>query len=146
MSESPASHSSALYGNGATTPSAQYTNGQGSVPAESAVRKKLNGYVGFANLPNQVHRKSVRTGFQFTVMVVGKSASCFYPRLRVATRSPSVHVTMLNTCFIAQASRAWESQRWSTLCSTQHCTPPRSTFTPVLSAPRQLPLRALAQV
>ena len=35
------------------------------------IRKKLNGYVGFANLPNQVHRKSVRKGFQFTAMVVG---------------------------------------------------------------------------
>jgi septin 7 len=39
----------------------------------SVVRKKLMGYVGFANLPNQVHRKSVRKGFQFTVMVVGES-------------------------------------------------------------------------
>jgi hypothetical protein len=28
-------------------------------------------FVGFANLPNQVHRKSVRKGFQFTCMVVG---------------------------------------------------------------------------
>lgn len=37
----------------------------------SVVRKKLMGYVGFANLPNQVHRKSVRKGFQFTAMVVG---------------------------------------------------------------------------
>ncbi|KAI9461828.1 Septin-domain-containing protein [Boletus coccyginus] len=37
------------------------------------IRKKLMGYVGFANLPNQVHRKSVRKGFQFTAMVVGES-------------------------------------------------------------------------
>ncbi|KAG8900499.1 Cell division control protein 3 [Tulasnella sp. 417] len=37
------------------------------------VRKKLMGYVGFANLPNQVHRKSIRKGFQFTCMVVGES-------------------------------------------------------------------------
>ncbi|THH33518.1 hypothetical protein EUX98_g661 [Antrodiella citrinella] len=37
------------------------------------IRKKLMGYVGFANLPNQVHRKSVRKGFQFTTMVVGES-------------------------------------------------------------------------
>ena len=29
-------------------------------------------YVGFANLPNQVHRKSVKKGFEFTLMVVGK--------------------------------------------------------------------------
>ena len=28
--------------------------------------------IGIANLPNQVHRKSVRKGFQFTAMVVGK--------------------------------------------------------------------------
>ncbi|KAI8582755.1 hypothetical protein K450DRAFT_226763 [Umbelopsis ramanniana AG] len=39
----------------------------------SIVRKKLQGYVGFANLPNQVHRKSVKKGFQFTCMVVGES-------------------------------------------------------------------------
>ena len=39
--------------------------------ASSIIRKKLMGYVGFANLPNQVHRKSVRKGFQFTAMVVG---------------------------------------------------------------------------
>ncbi|CAG7716019.1 unnamed protein product, partial [Allacma fusca] len=30
-------------------------------------------YVGFANLPNQVHRKSVKKGFEFTLMVVGDS-------------------------------------------------------------------------
>ena len=30
------------------------------------------GYVGFANLPNQVHRKSVKRGFEFTLMVVGE--------------------------------------------------------------------------
>jgi hypothetical protein len=36
-------------------------------------RKELEGYVGFANLPNQVYRKSVKRGFEFTLMVVGKS-------------------------------------------------------------------------
>ena len=29
--------------------------------------------MGFANLPNQVYRKSVKKGFEFTLMVVGKS-------------------------------------------------------------------------
>jgi septin 7 len=54
-------------------------NGSGASPAlghhaiSNVIRKKLMGYVGFANLPNQVHRKSVRKGFQFTVMVVGMS-------------------------------------------------------------------------
>ncbi|MGH0178537.1 UNVERIFIED_CONTAM: hypothetical protein FKN15_077608, partial [Acipenser sinensis] len=30
-------------------------------------------YVGFATLPNQVHRKSVKRGFDFTLMVAGES-------------------------------------------------------------------------
>lgn len=38
----------------------------------NVVRRKLTGYVGFANLPNQWHRKSVRKGFSFNVMVVGQ--------------------------------------------------------------------------
>lgn len=30
--------------------------------------KELDGYVGFANLPNQVYRKAVKRGFEFTLM------------------------------------------------------------------------------
>lgn len=33
--------------------------------------------MGFANLPNQVYRKSVKRGFEFTLMVVGKSKTLF---------------------------------------------------------------------
>ena len=36
------------------------------------VNPEQSGYVGFANLPNQVHRKSVKKGFEFTLMVVGR--------------------------------------------------------------------------
>ncbi|CAN9504163.1 unnamed protein product [Ophioblennius macclurei] len=36
-------------------------------------QKSLQSYVGFATLPNQVYRKSVRRGFEFTLMVVGES-------------------------------------------------------------------------
>lgn len=36
------------------------------------VNPEQPGYVGFANLPNQVHRKSVKKGFEFTLMVVGQ--------------------------------------------------------------------------
>jgi septin 7 len=49
------------------------TAGAPAVAATPAARKKLTGYVGFANLPNQFHRKSVRKGFSFTTMVVGES-------------------------------------------------------------------------
>lgn len=35
-------------------------------------QKDLEAYVGFANLPNQVYRKSVKRGFEFTLMVVGE--------------------------------------------------------------------------
>ncbi|KAJ7510541.1 Septin [Mycena galericulata] len=38
-----------------------------------AIRKRITGHVGFSNLPNQVRRKSVKDGFQLTVMVVGES-------------------------------------------------------------------------
>jgi len=34
--------------------------------------KGMEGYVGFANLPNQVFRKSVKKGFEFTIMVAGR--------------------------------------------------------------------------
>lgn len=34
-------------------------------------------YVGFATLPNQVHRKSVKKGFDFTLMVAGTTLSIF---------------------------------------------------------------------
>ena len=40
-------------------------------PSTAAQRKKLTSYVGFANLPNQMHRAAVRKGFTFTAMVVG---------------------------------------------------------------------------
>jgi len=48
-----------------------YGNGTASPTPSGAIRKKLMGYVGFSNLPNQVHRRSVRKGFNFTAMVVG---------------------------------------------------------------------------
>ena len=51
-----------------SSPSPQQQPAPGLSPI---IRKKLMGFVGFANLPNQVHRKSVRKGFQFTAMVVG---------------------------------------------------------------------------
>ncbi|XP_022080192.1 septin-7-like isoform X5 [Acanthaster planci] len=35
--------------------------------------KDMEGYVGFANLPNQVYRRSVKRGFDFTLMVVGEA-------------------------------------------------------------------------
>ena len=44
---------------------------QAASDMRNVVRRKLTGYVGFANLPNQWHRKSVRKGFNFNVMIVG---------------------------------------------------------------------------
>ncbi|XP_059848455.1 septin-7-like [Hypanus sabinus] len=35
--------------------------------------RSVEGYVGFANLPNQVYRKSIKRGFEFTLLVVGES-------------------------------------------------------------------------
>lgn len=60
------------------------------------VRRKLTGYVGFANLPNQWHRKSVRKGFNFNVMVVGTFVFAL-----------GWHVT-----YVFQANLGLESPRW----------------------------------
>ncbi|ORX39166.1 Septin-domain-containing protein [Kockovaella imperatae] len=45
----------------------------GTQPVNPINRKKLASWVGFSNLPNQVHRRSMRRGFNFTAMVVGES-------------------------------------------------------------------------
>ena len=42
------------------------------IPSKPTQSKEGDGgYVGFASLPNQVYRKSVKRGFEFTLMVVG---------------------------------------------------------------------------
>ena len=56
--------------------------------------KQLDGYVGFASLPDQVYRRAVRKGFHFTLMVVGESdvQPVMYVRLRQADRLGRVAV------------------------------------------------------
>ena len=71
--------------NGGSLPNGSNTSLPGNIHGVTPIiRKKLMGYVGFANLPNQVHRKSVRKGFQFTMMVVGSSPSFLKFASRVA--------------------------------------------------------------
>ena len=55
------------------------------------VNPDVPGYVGFANLPNQVHRKSVKKGFEFTLMVVGKS-------LVTSAVTKSINKSLLSCC------------------------------------------------
>lgn len=44
-----------------------------SYPEAKIVKKELKSFVGFANLPNQWHKKSIKKGFNLNVMVVGES-------------------------------------------------------------------------
>ncbi|ODV95022.1 hypothetical protein PACTADRAFT_50850, partial [Pachysolen tannophilus NRRL Y-2460] len=64
-------------GTNSGTNGAGAANGAGSAatkkPEVKIIRRKLNGYVGFANLPKQWHRKSIRRGFNLNIMVVGES-------------------------------------------------------------------------
>jgi septin 7 len=48
-------------------------NSNANSTANSSKQRNLDGYVGFANLPNQVYRKSVKKGFEFNLMVIGES-------------------------------------------------------------------------
>lgn len=50
--------------------------------------------MGFATLPNQVHRKSVKKGFDFTLMVAGKTS--FEPNLTCC--SPSIVRHLCSFC------------------------------------------------
>lgn len=47
-------------------------------PVLPRITKELDGYVGFANFPNQVYRKAIKKGFEFTLMVVGKFFTNLY--------------------------------------------------------------------
>lgn len=55
------------------SPEPSYPHPTTVYPEAHIVRRKLTGYVGFANLPNQWHRKSIKKGFNLNVMVVGES-------------------------------------------------------------------------
>lgn len=57
---------------GPITISSSFT-GTRTAPPAVPPKKGPDTYVGFANLPNQVFRKSVKRGFQFTLMIVGES-------------------------------------------------------------------------
>ncbi|SCV04072.1 LAMI_0H13190g1_1 [Lachancea mirantina] len=41
-------------------------------PTMKIIERKISGYVGFANLPKQWHRKSIRRGFSLNLLCVGK--------------------------------------------------------------------------
>lgn len=73
--DSAGSLSSSGGGGGSAPPS--YTSATGN-------RELAEGYVGFANLPNQVYRKAVKKGFEFTLMVVGECACRLFSARPVA--------------------------------------------------------------
>jgi len=93
---------------------------------KNIVRRKLTGFVGFANLPNQWHRKSVRKGFSFNVMVVGVSSS--------SISSCACAPSDINT----QVNPVSESRLSSTPFSTPRFTHPRSRNSPASTSPPQL--------
>ena len=79
-SSSNIEHSNSMANGSATAPQTVSSKdpkaaAQAASDMRNIVRRKLTGYVGFANLPNQWHRKSVRKGFNFNVMVVGEYTS-----------------------------------------------------------------------
>ena len=41
-----------------------------------SMQTKLEGYVGFDTIQEQIRRKSLRKGFEFNVMVVGELGTC----------------------------------------------------------------------
>lgn len=70
----------------------------------STTIKEMHGYVGFANIPNQVYRKAVKRGFEFTLMVVGQSG---------LGKS-----TFVNSLFLSDVCTPGKSARLSTTSKT----------------------------
>ncbi|KAG0424840.1 hypothetical protein HPB47_027960 [Ixodes persulcatus] len=67
----PTAVAAATLGTGLASPSAPKE--EGTSPYATNGRSQAEGCVGFASLPNQVYRKAVKKGFEFTLMVVGES-------------------------------------------------------------------------
>merc|ERR1719354_382692 len=73
-------------------------------------REPSRAYVGFASLPNQVHRKSVKKGFEFTLMVAGESGlgkstlvnSLFLTNMYQGRELPDIEDSMESTCGIEE--------------------------------------------
>lgn len=76
----------------APVPALEATNG--------IIKRKLDSYVGFANLPKQWHRKSIRRGFNFNLMVVGERGlgkstfvnTLFNKRDLVSSPAPTIEI------------------------------------------------------
>lgn len=114
-----------------SSPSLVPTTNTAGAGMSNVIRKKLMGYVGFANLPNQVHRKSVRKGFQFTAMVVGQSSSCL---LRVAT------------CILFTRNTGESGLGKSTLINTLFNTtlyPPKEPLPPAADRPKTVAIESI---
>ena len=80
--------------------------------ANLSKQRNLDGYVGFANLPNQVYRKSVKKGFEFNLMVIGESGlgkstfinSLFLTELYNPTDFPGTFERKKKTTFVDATS------------------------------------------
>jgi hypothetical protein len=107
------------------------------------IRKKLMGYVGFANLPNQVHRKSVRKGFQFTAMVVGQSCRVTVLLFRV---SVTYHLNISDLFPFSQVNLGLESPLLSIPCLIPPFTLPRKCLHLAQRGRRRLPSRVSVPV
>lgn len=89
--------------------SSALTNGSA---ANLTKQRNLDGYVGFANLPNQVYRKSVKKGFEFNLMVIGESGlgkstfinSLFLTELYNPTDFPGTFERKKKTTFVDATS------------------------------------------
>lgn len=63
--------------------------------------KEIDGYVGFANLPNQVYRKAVKRGFEFTLMVVGSYSFTYFLYFKFLLTCV-VHILSQNIRFLSK--------------------------------------------
>lgn len=70
-------------------------------------QREVDGYVGFANLPNQVYRKAVKRGFEFSLMVVGEYSIYMCLPLQLLTfHRPPLYFTVSSSFVVSSLYEA----------------------------------------
>ncbi len=83
-------------------------------PVLPRITKELDGYVGFANFPNQVYRKAIKKGFEFTLMVVGE---CIFVILCVCIYFWGGAETFWGPHLRLQCLRSASTSKWASVCA-----------------------------
>ncbi|EJS42569.1 cdc3p [Saccharomyces arboricola H-6] len=83
-------------GMGITSPQSEIGQVLPEQPEVKFVRRQINGYVGFANLPKQWHRRSIKNGFSFNLLCVGSNGIGKTTLMKTLFNSDDIEANLVN--------------------------------------------------